>query len=218
MPFVTIKVGQSLDGKIATRVGDAKWITGRKTRQFTHQLRSDYDAILVGINTALKDNPRLNYPGKPIKKIIVDSHLRLPFNARLFYNTEPRNIIVATTKSALVGRIKRFKSKGATVLVVGKKNNQVDLKALMKELAKLEVSNILVEGGGEINAALLKEKLVDKINFFIAPKIIGGKKAINSFGGEGIRFMRQAIELKEVEVKRINQDLRMEGKVVYGDN
>lgn len=218
MPFVTIKVGQSLDGKIATRTGDAKWITSQKTRAFTFGLRKFHDAILVGINTVLKDNPGLNRPGKAIKKIIVDSYLRLPFNARIFYKTQPRNIIIATAKSATADRIKRFRVKGAVVLVVGKKNNQVDLKALLKELARLEISNILVEGGGEINAALLKDGLVDKICFFIAPKIIGGNKAINSFAGEGIKFMRQAIELRDVEVKRINQDLWVEGRIVHRAN
>ncbi|MDP3142399.1 MAG: bifunctional diaminohydroxyphosphoribosylaminopyrimidine deaminase/5-amino-6-(5-phosphoribosylamino)uracil reductase RibD [Candidatus Omnitrophota bacterium] len=218
MPFVTIKVGQSLDGKIATKTGDAQWITAEKTRLFTHRLRRNYDAILVGINTVLKDNPGLNCQGKAIKKIIVDSHLRLPINAKIFHKTDPSIIIIAITKFAPVDIIKRFRIKGVVVLVVGKKNKQIDLKVLLKELAKLGISNVLVEGGGEINAALLKERLADKISFFIAPKIIGGNQAINSFGGEGIKFMRQAIELQDVEVKRINHDLWVEGKVVYGNH
>jgi len=210
-PFVTIKVGQSLDGKIATRTGDAKWITSVRTRKFTHNLRKFYDAILVGINTVIKDNPYLNCPGKAIKKIVIDSSLRLPFDAKIFYQTDPHNIIVVATHSAPRDRIGRFQKRGIKVLIAGRQ--RVALKTLLRKLADLEISNILVEGGSEINAALLKEGLVDKIYFFIAPKIIGGRNAIDSFGGEGIKFIRSAVRLHHVEVRRINEDIWVEGYV-----
>lgn len=213
LPFVTIKTGQSLDGKIATNAGDAKWVTSSRTRHFTHRLRKFYDAILVGINTVLQDNPSLNSQDKPIKKIIVDSNLRLPLDARIFYKSAPQNIIIATTNSASGRKMQSLKAKGAQVLIIPKKDKGIDLKLLLKKLAALGITNILVEGGGAINASLLKEDLVDKVSFFIAPKIIGGNRAINSFGGEGIKFMRQAVVLRDLKIKRLGQDIWVEGDV-----
>jgi diaminohydroxyphosphoribosylaminopyrimidine deaminase / 5-amino-6-(5-phosphoribosylamino)uracil reductase len=213
LPFVTIKVGQSLDGKIATKTYDAKWITGRRTRDFARGLRKFHDAILVGISTVLKDNPSLNSPGKAIKKIIVDSSLRLPLNARIFDKTSPGNIIIAAKASASAGKVHRLRKSGARVLILPGKDKKVDLKSLLKKLATLGLIDILVEGGGEINAALLKENLVDKVSLFIAPKIIGGNRAVNSFGGEGIKSMRQATVLRDIAIKRIGQDIWVEGYV-----
>lgn len=213
LPYVTIKVGQSLDGKIATESGEAKWITSQKSRRLAHRLRQQYDAILVGINTVLKDDPSLSCPGKRIKKIIVDSRLRISLRARIFFNTAPEDIIVATTVYADKKKLRALGKKGVKVMTVRAKSRRVDLKRLLRLLARQEIVNILVEGGGEINGALLKAGLVDKVSFFIAPKIIGGKKAISSFGGEGAQSLAKAVNLHELSVQRIGKDIWIEGYV-----
>ncbi|MFZ5800559.1 MAG: bifunctional diaminohydroxyphosphoribosylaminopyrimidine deaminase/5-amino-6-(5-phosphoribosylamino)uracil reductase RibD, partial [Candidatus Omnitrophota bacterium] len=122
LPYITIKAGQSLDGKIATESGESKWITAKKTREFTHRLRRQYDAILAGINTVLKDNPSLNCPGKRIKKIIVDSRLRLPLRARIFLKTRPEDIVVATTALADKHKLRVLERRGVGVIKVRAKS------------------------------------------------------------------------------------------------
>lgn len=213
LPYVTIKVGQSLDGKIATESGEAKWITSQRSRRLVHRLRAQYDAILVGINTVLKDDPSLSCPGKRLKKIIADSRLKLPLRARIFFKTPPEDIIVATTIYAGKDKQGALEKKGVKVIIVPGRSRLVDLKRLMRLLAQEEIANILVEGGGEINAALLRAGLVDKVSFFIAPKIIGGNRAVNSFAGQGIKKLKEAVELKNLSVKHIAGDLWVEGEV-----
>ena len=237
-PFVTLKTAMSIDGKIATKTGDSKWITSKDTRDFSHRLRFQYDGILVGIGTVLEDNPYLNYTptseepptqtlprkggGKEKKirgnikrftKIIVDSSAKLPLNAHLFKNSR---VILATTKMAAVNKLKKLEKKGVEVLVL-EKNKKVDFLKLMEELGKREISNLLIEGGGEINESALRSGIVDKVYFFISPKIIGGKDARTPVEGEGIKSLQEAILLKEIRYQRIGEDFLMEG-YVYGIN
>jgi diaminohydroxyphosphoribosylaminopyrimidine deaminase/5-amino-6-(5-phosphoribosylamino)uracil reductase len=218
LPFITVKVGQTLDGKIATKSGDSKWITAEVARKYAHNLRSQFDAILVGVNTIIKDNPLLNQTPNtkhqtPILKVIVDSKLRTPLNARLFSSNLPASVIIATTKNALKKRIALFCKKGIQIFVLPDKNGQVALGALMRKLAKMEITNVLVEGGGRIIGSLLEERLVDKILFFIAPKIIGGRDAISSVMGKGIDKVSKAIRLKDIKIKRLGEDILIEGSV-----
>lgn len=223
LPFVTIKIAQSLDGKIATRTGDSRWITGSHARRYVHQLRSKTDAILVGVNTIIKDNPlltsRLRYSRnisrerQPIK-IVVDSTLRIPVQARIFSQESPAKVIVATTKFAPPKKIEIL-SKYAEIIVFGDKDNRISLQNLMRTLAEREITSVFVEGGGEVAASLLKEKLVDKVLFFIAPKIIGGRDAITSVEGEGILKINQAIGLKDIEIIRFGEDILLRGYPVY---
>ena len=206
LPFVTVKVGQSLDGKIATKNYQSKWITSSLSRKYAHKLRDSYDAIMIGVNTIIKDKPLLN--SKRAIKIIVDSNLKTPLNSRIFSNKSPNPVIIATTNK----NFKKFKNK-AEILLVKEKNRQVNLKDLMKKLAKKEISNILVEGGGTLIGSLFDEKLVDKILFFIAPKIIGGKNSISSIQGEGINNLKEAPILKNINFKRIGSDILIEGNL-----
>lgn len=185
MPYVTVKVAQSLDGKIATFGGDSRWITHLRTRRFTNSLRSQADAILVGINTVLKDNPFLTCrrgrtlcKKQPVK-VIVDTRLRLVRKLNIFSVRSPARVIIATTSLAPTGKIAYFR-KNCQVLILKKKNGKVDLKDLFRALAKQEIAHLLIEGGGEIIAAALKEKLVDEMIICIAPKIIGGRNAPTS--------------------------------------
>jgi diaminohydroxyphosphoribosylaminopyrimidine deaminase/5-amino-6-(5-phosphoribosylamino)uracil reductase len=215
MPFVTVKVGQSLDGRIATGGGDSQWITNQLSRDYVRKLRSRFDAILVGANTVLKDNPllapSLTRGSKSPIKIIVDSKLRSPLESRVF--SDNSTAIVATTRFAPKRKVDDFKREGIRVLIVKDKNGRVCLDSLLKKLAKMEITSLLVEGGGEIIGSLFDKNLVDKILFFIAPKIIGGKRAISSVEGSGIKRIGEAKRLKDIKIRRFGEDILIEGNV-----
>lgn len=215
IPFVTVKIAQSLDGKIATRTYDSKWITSDKSRIYAHRIRQNYDAVMVGVNTVLRDNPKLDAwfaKHQPVK-IVVDSQLSTPEGKNIF---NEGNIIIATlpVKPGQETENRRILSQRAKILEVKEKEGQVNLKDMMRKLANLEISNILVEGGGTLIGALFDEGLVDKILFFVSPKIIGGKEAINSVMGRGVARIDKVIKLKEVKLRRIGEDFLIEGLVI----
>lgn len=216
LPFVTVKVAESLDGKIAAFTGDSKWITSDKSRVLSHRMRKDYDAIMVGVNTVMRDNPKLDawYSKKYPVKIVVDSKLSTPFDANIFLNKNSQ-VIITTVSSSPGQEIENRKmiSQKARIMEVKEKSGEVNLKDMMKKLAGLEITNILVEGGGTLIGSLFDERLVDKIMFFISPKIIGGKNAISSVMGKGISRVDKAIKLKEVKLRRIGEDFLVEGYV-----
>ncbi|TRZ96413.1 bifunctional diaminohydroxyphosphoribosylaminopyrimidine deaminase/5-amino-6-(5-phosphoribosylamino)uracil reductase RibD [bacterium] len=215
LPFITVKVAESLDGKIATKRGDSKWITSDKSRLYAHRQRQNYDAIMVGVNTILRDNPRLEtwFSKKHPVKIIVDSQLSISPEANIFSRNS--KVIIATlliapgqatkNRDVLAGKCK--------ILEVKEKSGQVSLRDMMKKLAQLEITNILVEGGGTLIGSLFDEGLVDKVMFFISPKIIGGKESISSVMGKGIERIDKAVKLRGVTLKRIGEDFLIEGYV-----
>lgn len=213
MPFIVAKTAQTLDGKIATRAGESKWITSSAARKYAHDLRNEFDAILVGINTILKDNPSLNAPLKSLKKIVLDSSLRISLNAKIFTNTKLQDCFIATTKKANAKKISVFEKHGVNVLVCPNKNGQVDIKWLMKELARREIARILIEGGGQVIGSALKERLVDKMLIFIAPKILGDQKARNSIDGVNALRLVQAVGLRDMNVRQIGEDFLLEGYI-----
>jgi diaminohydroxyphosphoribosylaminopyrimidine deaminase/5-amino-6-(5-phosphoribosylamino)uracil reductase len=213
MPFVTVKAAQSLDGRIATRTGDSKWITSDKSRGYAHRLRANYDAIVVGINTVLRDNPRLDVwfsRDQPVK-IVVDTQLSTPGNANIFLKGKAI-IVTLAAKAGQETENRLILAKKAKILKVKEKDGQVNLKDMMKQLARLEITNILVEGGGTLIGALFDEGLVDRVLFFISPKIIGGKDAIAAVMGRGVSRIDKAIKLKELKLSRIGEDLLVEGR------
>ncbi|MBL7081424.1 MAG: bifunctional diaminohydroxyphosphoribosylaminopyrimidine deaminase/5-amino-6-(5-phosphoribosylamino)uracil reductase RibD [Candidatus Omnitrophica bacterium] len=212
LPYVTVKVGQSLDGKIASRSGDSHWVTSDKAREYAHHLRNEFDAIMVGVNTVIRDNPKLDAPKGALTKIIVDSHLSISLEA-LVLNTAPVVIATLSTSSAQETPNRRLLSQKARILEVKEKEGLVNLRDILKKLAREGVSNILVEGGGNLIGSLFDEDLVDRILFFISPKIIGGEKAISSVMGKGRRFVDQAYKLKDMKLKRIDSELLVEGYV-----
>lgn len=215
LPFITIKVAESLDGRIATRTGDSKWITSDKSRSFAHRLRRDFDAVMVGVNTVLRDNPKLDawFSKKQPVKIVVDSQLSTPEKANIFSGA--KQVIIATLASNLGQETENRKilAAKADILETKEKAGQINLKDMLKKLAAMEISNILVEGGGILIGSLFDEGLVDKIMFFISPKIIGGKDAISSVMGQGVARVERALRLKDISLRRFGEDFLVEGYV-----
>lgn len=215
MPFVTVKTAESLDGRIATKTGDSKWITSDKSRLFAHKIRQDYDAIMVGVNTVLRDNPKLDawFSKQHPIKIVVDSQLSTPQDANIFSANSQVIIVTLPSMPGQETENRKILPQKARILEVREKDGQINLRDMFKKLARLEITNILVEGGGTLNGSLFNERLVDKILFFISPKIIGGKDSISSVMGAGISRMEQAIKIKEAKLRRIGEDFLVEGYV-----
>ena len=188
MPFVHIKWAMTIDGKIATFSGDSKWISSEKSRNIVHLLRAEYDAILTGSGTVLKDNPQLNVRlegewRQPIK-IIIDSLCQTPAESNIFKNDG--KVIIVCGENAPQNNISQLQNKGAEVLISKlKPDGKIDLLELLKKLAKKNISSVFVEGGTELIGAFFDAGLVDKVTTFIAPKIIGGKNASSPVGGKG---------------------------------
>lgn len=217
MPFVLAKAAMSLDGKIATRTGKSKWITGPEARAYGHRLRDWYDAILVGVGTVLADDPSLTtrLPGggghDPVR-VILDSRARVPLSANVFSRHSKATVIVATTTQAPPGRLAELESAGAKVLVAGE-GPAVDIKVLFKKLATLEITSVLIEGGAAVHASALEAGVVDKVAWFVAPKIIGGAGAPGPVGGRGVEDPSLAVALDRLEIKRLGEDFCLEGTV-----
>ena len=215
-PFVILKSAISLDGKIATASGESQWITSEASRLKGHEIRAQVDAILVGIGTVLQDNPSLTVrlPERqkedPIR-VVVDSHGRTPLGAKVFNSDSSSGALIAITENAPSEKIEALKSIGADVLAIEEKDGRVCLRALMRELASREITSVLIEGGGEINAAALQAGIVDKLMFFVAPKLIGGKAAPGPIGGVGIARLAEAYELRDITTSQIGADVLIEG-------
>lgn len=217
MPLVAVKSAQSLDGKIATAKGCSKWITSEAARKYARRVRDEFDAILVGINTVLRDDPRLSADRKTkhLKKVVLDSSLKIPPNARLFSGAKPSDVILATTDKASARKRTDFLKRGVHVIVCPRRDGRIDLTWLFKELAGREITSILVEGGAHVVGSVLKARLADKIYCYIAPVIFGDQNALTSVAGLDIGRVGQAVRLKSITVEKIGKDLLVRG---YIDN
>lgn len=218
-PFVALKTAMSLDGKIATAAGESQWITNEASRHYTHKLRDMYDGILVGINTAIKDNPSLTtrlpeYEGKNPVRIVVDSKARLPLTSRLVQDGAAETI-VAVTEEADKARVAALKAAGVQVLIAGA-GPQVDMALLMQQLGERKICSVLVEGGGTVNFALLQAGLVDRVYAFIAPKLLGGRNALTPVEGEGFAELAQAVELERLTTLDMQGNVLITGLVEKG--
>ncbi len=213
VPFVIAKTAMTLDGKIATARGSSKWISGEKARRFSHKLRSGVDGILVGINTVVTDDPQLNvrYWGnmRHPRKIIVDSRCRIPLDAKVF--SKGGDVIIATCLDCPPGKKKKLKKMGAELLPVKGSDGRVNLAELVNELGKRGVMSLLIEGGGEIIASAISCGIVDKLFFFVAPKIAGGRGAPTPVEGEGVDRMSEAIKVSRMKIRRFGEDILIEG-------
>ncbi len=221
-PLVTVKAAMTLDGKIAAAGGESQWITGEAARRDAHRLRAGADAILVGIGTLLADDPRLTVrlggrrvptrTGAQPLRVVLDSRLRIPFRAKMLWEPSGGQVVVITTTRADAARIKRLEHQGARVIQVAAAPRGVSLPAALHALAGLGVNHVLVEGGAEVNAALLQGKLVDRLVLYLAPKLLGGRDALSVIGGTAPR-LADAISLDEVSVARIGKDLRLDARI-----
>ena len=216
MPFVTLKAAVSLDGKIATSSGESQWITGSEARQQVHQMRDRVDAILVGAGTVIEDNPRLTARlkkgrGSNPARVILDSRVEIPLKSRVFQHARRDRVIYVTTGRASTRRINRLNKAGVQVYLLSERNDRIQLKKLIKLLGQSGITSVLVESGGSLNASLLRERVLDKIVFFLAPLIIGGDSAPGAVGGPGIKRLKQALPVKDLTVTPMGVDWMVEG-------
>lgn len=209
-PFVALKMGLSLDGKSAASSGDSRWVTGESARAVVQELRATYAAVMVGIGTVLADDPRLNcrLPGaaQPIR-VVVDGWAQTPPTARMF-SEAGGPVWIATTEFAPPAKVAALKAAGAEVLTC-RGDNQVDLDDLMVQLGQREVASILLEGGATLGGAALHANVVDKLLFFVAPKIVGGG-GHPAIGGPGVATMDQAVPLSRMTCRPVGDDILIE--------
>lgn len=213
IPYVTLKIAQTLDGKIADSKGDSKWISSLLSRRYVHELRSKYDAVLIGLGTVLKDNPSLTVrltEGRNPRRVILDTRLRLSTEHKLFSsNSDKKLVIVTSNKSKSKERkIKKIKSKGAEVIFVREDKGKLNLKNILKELSKINISSVLVEGGKSIFSSFVKENLYDDLFVFISPKILGN--GIPAVSDLGIKSISKSLKVKFVNAEMIGDDVLAE--------
>lgn len=215
-PFIVLKAAMTLDGKIATAIGQSKWITNETSRAYGYKLRDIYDGIMVGINTVIEDNPMLTARvdgGKNPIRIVVDSGLRIDINANVVQDKSAKTI-VATTDKADKDKILKLQAQDVDVIVVDKdENDKVDIEKLLDILGQQNICSILVEGGATLSGSFVAKKLVDKVYFFIAPKIVGGKEAKTPVAGTGILNLQEALALKDIQIEKLEEDILIIGRV-----
>mgnify|MGYP006322782623 FL=1 len=216
-PFVVMKNAMSLDGKIATVTGESQWISGESSRKQVHSLRHELAGIMVGIETIIKDDPQLTSrtlnSRNPIR-IVVDSQLRIPIASKVLTQQDKAKTIVATTRRANKEKLDTLKQMDIEVLVTKEKGGRVDLKELMKLLGAKGIDSILLEGGANLNFSALEEGIVDKIQSYIAPKIIGGKEAKTAVEGAGVHSLKNAFQIDRMTPVMVGEDLFVEGYII----
>jgi len=220
-PFAIIKCAATLDGRIATRTGDSRWVTGEASRNFVHQLRHAVDAIMVGIDTVVKDDPSLttrlsgDLPDKsrdPVR-VVLDTRLRIPEAAKLLRLESDSDTLIITGPDVAGDKKTRIEKKGAKVMEAPVKDGMIDLNGLMDNLGALELTSLLIEGGSRVIASVLAAGIADKIIFFYAPKILGGDDGVPICQGPGPDLMDQSIPVKDVQVRRFGDDVMIEGYI-----
>jgi diaminohydroxyphosphoribosylaminopyrimidine deaminase/5-amino-6-(5-phosphoribosylamino)uracil reductase len=216
-PHVTLKTAMTLDGKIAAWDGASRWITGEAARLEAHRMRFAADAILVGIGTVLRDDPALSVrlPGAPAKepwRVVADTRLRTPPAARLVDAGDPGRALLACGEPPPAERQRALEARGARVLALPTVRDRLDLGALLLALGTLDVVSVLVEGGAELAAGLLDERLIDRVAFFLAPRLLGGSEAPGPIGGGG-RHLKDTVNLTGLTYGQIGDDILIQGDV-----
>ncbi len=216
LPFVAMKTAMTLDGKIATAKGKSQWITNAASRARVHALRDIYDGILVGIGTVLADDPSLTTRlpdgcGKNPVRIVLDSAARMPLNSKMLRDGAAKTVI-AVTEQAPAEQVEALGFAGAEIITCGK-GPRVDLRMLLQELAKREITSVFIEGGGTVNFSFLREGLVDKVYAFLAPKIVGGRNALTPVEGEGFGELSEAVQLDGLTAEPLDGDILLTGYV-----
>ena len=219
-PFVTVKAAMTLDGKIATASGESKWITGEEARAEGMRLRAGSDAILVGVNTVLADDPSLTVRETPktkiqtsrLRRIVLDSQARTPLKAKVVSDEFAALTTIVVGKGAPARRIAAL-AKRAQVWTAPLRGGRIDLRWVLKRLGGEKVTSLLVEGGGEVNASFLLGAFAQRVAFFYAPKILGGRDSRKAVAGEGARSLNEILNLCDVEWRRVGEDLMMTARV-----
>ncbi len=232
-PLVTVKAAMTLDGKIATASGESKWITGEKAREYGMKLRRTRDAILVGVNTVIVDDPSLTARSpKPevrsrnknlkLRRIILDSRARTPLTAKIVNDEFAALTTIVVSRNAPKKRVAEL-SKRVNVLIAPVanskfkiKNSKLDLRWLLKKLGSQNVTSLLVEGGGEVNASFLLGGFAQRVAFFYAPKILGGRDARKGVAGDGAKRLSEVVQLDDIQWRTLGEDLLLTAKVVAG--
>jgi len=217
LPFFTLKIAQTLDGRISGPDGNSKWISSEGSRTFAHRMRAENDAILVGIGTVLNDDPQLNVRrvrGMDPYRVVVDSHLRIPLNTKLLNDSLTPKTFIATTDAADEIRGRKVMDKGVTVWSLPANcDGQVDMRALGRKLVSVGITSVLVEGGSRVFSSLLKSGLADRLAVFIAPKLLGnGLSALSDFGVSGLD---KSVVLGDYKSRRVGGDILLTGTIVY---
>lgn len=210
-PFTAIKFASSLDGKIATRSGDSQWITNEQARKYARSLRRNYQAILVGINTVLRDDPHLGVriSGVPDPlRIILDGALKIPLGSKVLRD---KNVLIFTTRRANQKKCKKLINEDIQVVMCP--SNSISLPFIIRELVRREIISVFVEGGGAVLGSFIDAKLVDKVYAFYAPILIGGETAVSAVSGKGVSFIRESLRLKNVVRKTFGDNILISGHV-----
>ena len=220
-PFVNLVTAMSLDGKTATAMGDNEGITGPEAKEYVHQLRARYDAVMIGVNSVLQDDPQLSCKalrGCDPWRIVIDSQGRTPATAKLFLRSDPVEsrapVLIAISYGAHEEHLKSLRHAGAEILHCPDESSaepKVDLFRLMGQLNKRGITSVLIEGGSTLRAAALEAGIVDKVTFLVAPKIIGGRDASSAIEGNGSTIISEAWQIKDIESRVLGQDLLIEG-------
>lgn len=217
LPYVTLKTASTLDGKIASKTGDSKWISNEAARERVHTLRHRHQAIMVGVSTVIADDPllttRLTVTGLNPIRIVVDSKLRIPLESRLLQDGAAP-VLILTTEQGDDGKREALERLGAEIIRCGE-GPRVDLLQAMTLLGQKEIGSILLEGGGTLNGSMLEEQLVDQIVLFFAPKIVGGLGAPSSFTFSGVEQMDEAVVLKDMRVEQLEDNICITGTPVW---
>jgi diaminohydroxyphosphoribosylaminopyrimidine deaminase/5-amino-6-(5-phosphoribosylamino)uracil reductase len=215
-PFVTVKAAMTLDGKIAAAGGESKWITAEKARAYGMKLRQGADAILVGINTILADNPSLTARGtkeKQLRRIILDARARTPSGSKVVSDTHASLTTIVVSESAPAKQALALSRRVDVIVAPSAGRGFLNLSWLLNRLGVQNVTSLLVEGGGEVNASFLLQGLAQRVAFFYAPKILGGKESIRAVAGKGVRGVSDAVRLTNPEYKSLGEDLLLTARV-----
>ncbi len=219
IPFVTLKFAQSLDGRIATKRGSSQWISSPDTLRFAHKLRATHDGVLVGVGTALADDPsltvRLVKGGNP-QRIIVDGRLRIPLTAKVLNDERVDRTIIVAEEGANRKKVRAVQDRGAEILwVTRNRRGQLNLNDLLKQLGKMGVTSVLVEGGARVITSFLRERLADKVIIVMAPKLIG--EGIEAIGDLEVRKLGDAVQIFGMKMRRLGEDIVIEGYLHEGN-